>query len=92
MVDVVQDPIDDEQAEMHIWPSADFCGFGLEHAVPIHPIFKPCPLNANVAPWGNGHSSSHLPVLEYTDVYHCGLMCLNDLNQTPKVFLNVECH
>ena len=22
---------------MHIWPPADFCGFGLEHAVPIDP-------------------------------------------------------
>ena len=68
MVDVVHEPIDDEQAEMHIWPPADFCGFGLEHAVPIHLIFEPCPLNANVAQRWNGHSSSHLPVLEYTDV------------------------
>ena len=39
MVDVVHEPIDDEQAEMHIWPLADFYGFGLEYAVPIHPIF-----------------------------------------------------
>ena len=31
MVDDVHEPIDDEQAEMHIWPPADFCGFGLEH-------------------------------------------------------------
>ena len=30
MVDVVHEPVDDEQAEMHIWPPADFCGFGLE--------------------------------------------------------------
>ena len=35
MVDVVHETIDDEQAEMHIWPPADFCGFDLEHAVPI---------------------------------------------------------
>ena len=27
--------------------------------------------------WWNGHSSSHLPVLEYTDVDHCWLICLN---------------
>ena len=47
MIDVVDDPIDDEQAEMYIWPLADFCGLCLEHAVPIHPIFKLCPLNAN---------------------------------------------
>ena len=92
MVDVVHEPIDDEQAEMHIGPPADFCGCVLEHAVPIHPIIEPCPLNATVARWWNGHSSSHLPVLEYTDVDHCGLMCLNDLHQTPKVLLNVECH
>ena len=39
MVAVVHEPIDDEQAEMYIRPPADFCGFGLEHAVPIHPIF-----------------------------------------------------
>ena len=32
----VYEPIDDEQAEMYKWPPADFCGFGLEHAVPIH--------------------------------------------------------
>ena len=30
------------------------------------------------------------PVLGYTDVDHCALMCLNDLHQIPKVFLNVE--
>ena len=92
MVDVVHEPIDDDQAEMHIWPPADVCGFGLEPAVPIHPIFEPCPLNANVARWWNGHSSSHLPVLEYSDVDHCGLVCLKDLHRTPKVFQNVECH
>ena len=68
---------------MHIWPPADYCGFGLEHAVPIHPIFEPCLLNANVARWWNGHSSSRLPVLEYTDTNHCGLKCLNDL-QNPE--------
>ena len=77
---------------MHIWPSDNFCGFGLEHAVPIHPIFEPCPLNANVARWWNGHSSSHLPIIEYTDVDHCVLVCLNDLHQAPKVLLNVKCH
>ena len=88
MVEVVHEPIEDEQGEMHIWPPADFCGF--EHAVPTHPIFEPCLLNANVARWWNGHSSSHLPVLEYTDVDHCALMCLNYLHQTPKVFLNVR--
>ena len=31
-------------------------------------------------------------VLEYTDVDHRGFMCLKDLHQTLKVFLNVECH
>ena len=31
MVDPVHKPIDDKQAEMHIWPPADFCGFGLEY-------------------------------------------------------------
>ena len=71
MVDVVHESFDDEQAEKHIWPPADFCGFGLEHAVPIHPIFETCPLNANVARWWNGHSSSPLPVLGYTGVGHC---------------------
>ena len=91
MVDVAHEPIDDEQAEVRLWPPTDFCGFGLEHAVPIHPIFEPCPLNANVARWWNVHSSSHLSVLEYTDVDHCGLMCLNDFHQAPKVFLIVEC-
>ena len=90
MVDVVHQPIDDKQAEMHIWPPADFCGFGLEHAIAIHQFFEPCLLNGNVARWWNGHSSSHLSVLEYTDVDHCGLMYLNHIHQTPKVFLNVE--
>ena len=92
MVVIVHELIDDEQVKMHMWPPADFCGFPLDHAVPIHPIFETSSLNENVARWWNGHSSSHLPVLEYTDVDHCGLMCLNDLYQTPKVFLNVECH
>ena len=41
----------------------------------------------NVARWWNGNSSSHLPVLEYTDVDHCELMCLNDIHQTRNVFL-----
>ena len=49
MVDVVHKPIDDEQGEVHIWLPADFCGFGLEHSVLIHPFLAPCPLNANVA-------------------------------------------
>ena len=40
MVDVVHEPIDDVQAELHIWPPADFCGFGLEHTVPIYPILN----------------------------------------------------
>ena len=31
MVDVGHEPNDDEQAEMHICPPADFFGFGLEH-------------------------------------------------------------
>ena len=48
MVAVVHEPIDDDQAEMHKWPPADFCGFGLEHAVSIYPIFEPHPLNTNV--------------------------------------------
>ena len=34
MVDVVHELIDDEQAEMHICPPPDFCGFCLEHAIP----------------------------------------------------------
>ena len=44
MVDVVHEPSDDEQAEMQIWPPADFCGFGLEHALPIHLIFLTLPI------------------------------------------------
>ena len=40
MVDVVHEPVNDEKAEMHIWPPADFCGFDLEHALPIYPIFN----------------------------------------------------
>ena len=51
MVDVAHETIEDEQAEMHIWPRTDFCSFDLEHAVPIHPIFERCPLNVNVARW-----------------------------------------
>ena len=91
MVNFVHEPID-EQAEMHIWPPTDFCGFDLEHAVPIYPIFEPCSLNVNIARLWNGHSSLHLPVLKHTDVDHCRLMCLNYLHQTSKVFLNVKCH
>ena len=34
MVDVVHEPIDDEQAKMHLWPPADFCGFGLDMRYP----------------------------------------------------------
>ena len=30
----IHEPINDEQAEMNIWPPADLCGFGLEHTVP----------------------------------------------------------
>ena len=43
MVDV-HEPIDDEQAEMHTWPPADFCGSDLEETIHIHPIFESCPL------------------------------------------------
>ena len=65
MFNVVHEPIDDEQADLHIWPPADFCGFGLDHAVHINLNFELCPLNANVVRWWwNGHSSSHLPVLK----------------------------
>ena len=91
MVDVVHEVIDGEEAEIHI-PPADFCGFGLEHAVHIHPIIEPCPLNVHFARFWNDHNSSHMSVLKYTDVDHFGLMCLNKLHLTPKVFLNVECH
>ena len=50
MVDVVHAPIDDKQAEMHIWPHADFLWFRLR-ARGIHTaeFFAACPLNANVA-------------------------------------------
>ena len=58
---------------------------------PYTRFFYLCPLNANVARWWNGHSSSNLPVLEYTVVDHGRLMCY-DLYQRPKVFLNVENH
>ena len=92
MVTVVHEPIGDEQAEMLIWSTAEFCGYGLEHAVTIHPIFEPWQLNANVTRCWNSGSSSHLPALECTVVDHCGLICLNDLHQTPKVSLNVECY
>ena len=57
MVDVVHEPMDDEQAEMHKWPTADFCGFGLVHEVSIQQIFEPCLLNANIVRWWNGQSS-----------------------------------
>ena len=40
MVYVVHEPIDDEQEEMHKWPQADFCGSGLEHAVPNNRFFN----------------------------------------------------
>ena len=53
MDDVVHEPIDNEQSEMHIWPLSDVCEIGSEHAVPIHPIFEPCPLKANVARCSN---------------------------------------
>ena len=69
-----------------------FLLFWLRVWVPIHPIFEHCPLNENVARWWNCHNSSHLPIVQCTDVDRCGLMCLNDLQQTPKVFLSVECH
>ena len=51
MVNVVFEPIDDEQAEMHIWPLVDFCGFGLEHAYPYgaYSTLESCPLNENLA-------------------------------------------
>ena len=74
MVDDVHEPIDDEEEELHLWPPADFCGFGLclEHAVPIHRIFLALPfVNENIARWWNGYSSAHLSVLEYTDMDHC---------------------
>ena len=44
MVDVVHEPIDDEQAEMHVWPPVEYCGFDLEHAVPIQQIFGTLPI------------------------------------------------
>ena len=53
-----------------------FVVFGLEFAVPIHPIFELFPLIAKAARWWNDQISSHFPVLEYTDVDHCALMCL----------------
>ena len=71
---------------MHIWPPAEFCGFGLECTVPIHPIFVHCPLIANVARRWNDHCSIIVASsrVGYTDVDHCGLMCLNDLHQSPE--------
>ena len=39
----------------------------------------------------NDGYTSGKPVLEYTVEDNCGLMCLNDLHQTPKVYLNVKC-
>ena len=38
MVYVVHKPIDGEQAEMHTWPPADFCGFSLEQGWPTQNI------------------------------------------------------
>ena len=81
MVDDNHEPIDEEKQRCTCGHPLIFCDFGLEHAVPIHPIFKPCHLNANVARSWKGHSSSHLPVLEYTGAAHCRLMFLNDLHQ-----------
>ena len=72
MFDVVREPINDEKEELQIWQPANFCRFGLEHALARNPNFETFPLNANVVRrrW-NDHSSSYLPVLEYTDVNHC---------------------
>ena len=61
-----------------------FCGFRLERTVAIHPIFEPFPLNGNVARWWNCNILSHLPVLECTNMDHCGLMCLNDLYKSRR--------
>ena len=65
MVDFIHEPIDDDQAEMHIWPPTDFYGFVLEHVVPIHPIFEPCPLKVNVAQWWK-ISTLMVPWLSYS--------------------------
>ena len=46
-----------------------FRGFGLEHAVPIHPIFEPCPLNANVARWWNVHICQYSNTLTWINVF-----------------------
>ena len=35
MVDVVHESIDDEQAEILIWPPADFCGFVSHVGTPV---------------------------------------------------------
>ena len=83
MVDVVHEPIDDEQAEMHIGPPADLCGFGLRHAVPIHPIFEPWPLNANVARWW-----SQFVTLASSRVHRRGSLWINVFKRSSS---NPEC-
>ena len=53
---------------------------------------NPGPLHDRHVCYHLGHSGGHLSVLEYTDLDHCGLMCLKDLHKTVNVFLNMECH
>ena len=52
---------------MHIWSLADFCGFGLEHAVHIHPIF-PLPIE-----W-NGMVTDH-QIYQFLSTLSCLLPC-----------------
>ena len=73
---------------MHILPPADFCVFGLEHVVPITTDFLTVPIKCNIVArrWWTGHSSSHLPVLENTNMDHCELMHLNNFHKTRRSY------
>ena len=52
--------IDDEQAEMHIWPPADFCGFGLEQGSSTRGSRASCGPRANFVRPGKGISQNRV--------------------------------
>ena len=68
-----------------------FCGFGLEHAVPYTQFL-------NLAHWMQMSHDGGMVTVHHICQFSSSLTwiivdyVLNDLHQTPKVFLNVECH
>ena len=82
MVDVVHEPNEDEQAEMHLCPPSNFFGFGYTQ---FWTLSIECKCRMMVE-W------SQFIIFASSRAHWRGLMCLNDLHQTPKVFLNIECH